>query len=225
MTGARTMLFLLVIALVVAVDAPQRQQRVHFDFVSVSPSLKIMRNEVSLAQWRQCYVEKACSEMPNPGLGATDDMFPVTGVNWFDVKEYVTWASLRSGLHLRLPTLEEWQLASHFAPIKPKLLFEDPRLAWAADYGSEKKQDPTLQRAGYFGTTPEGATDFVGNVWEWTSTCASKGFVDEDVDYCPAFKVAGEHQAMISVFVRDPAIGGCASGVPPTHLSLRFGDC
>jgi formylglycine-generating enzyme required for sulfatase activity len=222
MMEARTIPFLFIVALVVAVVAPRLWQPVHFEFASVSPSLKVMRHEVTIAQWRQCYVEKACSEMPNRGLGASDDEFPVTGVNWFDVREYMAWARQRSGLKLRLPTIEEWRLASHLAMAEPKLLFDDPRLAWAAEYGTEKKQDPTLRRAGGFGVTPEGTTDFAGNVWEWTSSCASKGFVDKDADYCPAFKVAGEHEAVLSVFVRDPAIGGCSSGVPPIHLGLRL---
>ena len=41
-------------------------------------------------------------------------------------------------------------------------------------------------------------------------------------DRCPAFVAQGLHEAVISVFIRDPATGGCASGVPPPHVGFRL---
>jgi formylglycine-generating enzyme required for sulfatase activity len=222
MAGTRTALFLLIAALALGVAPSTRQQPMQFDFAVIDATLAIMRHEVTIAQWRQCYEEKTCSYMPKPGLGAIDDQFPVTEVNWFDVSQFVAWAKRHSGQNVRLPTAEEWQRASHYQPRRPKLLFEDPRLAWAADYGTSPKLDPTLQRAGFFGSTPEGATDFSGNVWEWTSSCASAEFTGADADFCPAYKVLGEHEAKLSVFTRDPATGGCAVGAAPTHVGFRL---
>jgi formylglycine-generating enzyme required for sulfatase activity len=222
MAGTRTALFLLVAALVVGGVPSTRRQPVQFDLVDIDSTLAVMRHEVTIAQWRQCHEDKACRYMPKPGTGAIDDQFPVTDVNWFDVDEFVTWARNRSGQNVRLPTAEEWQRASHLKPRKPKPLFEDPRLAWAADYGALPKQDPTLHRGGFFGSIPEGASDFSGNVWEWTSSCAIAGFAEAKADSCPAYKVLGEHEAKLSVFTRDPATGGCSVAAAPTHVGLRL---
>ena len=39
---------------------------------------------------------------------------------------------------------------------------------------------------------------------------------------CPAYRVEGLHQSVLSVFVRDPASGGCAAGAPPANVSFRL---
>ena len=185
--------------------------------------LLVARHEVTIAEWQRCFEEGGCTHLPKPGFGATGIGFPVTGVNWFDVNEYVAWASQRSGHSLRLPTLAEWKSISHEVPFKkrPKL-FNDPRLAWAADYGTAGAPSPQLKSSGSFSHTRDGVADLDGNVWEWTATCASPGFEGEAVARCPAYITAGEHAAIVSVFIRDPAIGGCASGAPPQHLGLRL---
>ena len=186
-------------------------------------TLLVTRHEVTIAEWQRCFDEGGCSFLPKPGFGVTGTDFPVTGVNWFDVNEYVTWASRRSGLPLRLPTLAEWNGISREVPFKkrPKL-FSDPRMAWAADYGATAVSSPELKSSGSFSHTRDGVADLDGNVWEWTATCARAGFEGEAIARCPAFIAAGEHEAAVSVFIRDPAIGGCASGLPPQHLGLRL---
>lgn len=185
--------------------------------------LLVARHEVTIAEWQRCFEAGGCSHLPKPGLGATGTGFPVTGVNWFDVNEYVAWASQRSDHTLRLPTLAEWNSISHEVPFKkrPKL-FSDPRMAWAADYGTAETPSPQLKSSGGFSHTREGVADLDGNVWEWTATCANPGFEGEAISRCPAYVAAGEHAAVISVFIRNPAIGGCASGTPPQHLGLRL---
>lgn len=185
--------------------------------------LLVARHEVTIAQWQACFEEGGCSYLPKLGFGATGTGFPVTGVNWFDVNEYVTWARQRSGLSLRLPTLAEWNSISHTVKFKRQSkLFSDPRLAWAANYGTTATSSPQLKSSGSFSHTPNGVADLDGNVWEWTATCASNNLRGEAIAHCPAFMAAGEHEAVVSVFIRDPAIGGCASGTPPQHLGLRL---
>jgi formylglycine-generating enzyme required for sulfatase activity len=177
--------------------------------------------EVTVASWQLCYVEKGCSHMPI--IPADPDTYPVTGVNWFDVSEYLAWANARSAIRLRLPSLAEWrEMDRTLAPPKQAPLFTDPRLAWAANYGQEKSPSGPVRHSGSFSKTPEGILDLDGNVWEWTSTCYKPGFEGQDNSMCPAFIVAGEHEAVMSVFVRDPASGGCAIGTPPTHLGFRL---
>ena len=174
--------------------------------------------EVTIASWRQCYQEKACAHVP-PAL-ALRKSAPVTGVNWFDVQDYIAWAKSRSGLKLRLPTLAEWrELDRSLAKPKPEPLFKDPRLAWAANYGQEDTPGGPVRPSGSFSTTPDGISDLDGNVWEWTSTCYKSDIKGND---CPAYVASGAHEAAMSVFVGNPASGGCATGTPPTYLGFRL---
>ena len=53
-------------------------------------------------------------------------------------------------------------------------------------------------------------------------SCAAAGFEGKEHSYCPAFVVEGEHEAVIPVFERNSAAGGCATGTPPTYLGLRL---
>ena len=181
----------------------------------------VSRYEVTISSWAQCYKDKACSHSPPPSqLGKPG---PITGVNWFDVQDYIAWAKSRSGLKLRLPTLAEWRELDRTL-VKPKRppLFTDPRLAWAAGYGLETSPNGPVRASGSFSTTPDGVSDLDGNVWEWTSTCYKLGFEGKDQKNCPAFIVAGQHEAAMSVFVGNPASGGCATGTPPTYLGFRL---
>jgi formylglycine-generating enzyme required for sulfatase activity len=173
--------------------------------------------EVTTASWNRCYSEGGCSH--NVDALAVDGSFPATGVNWFDVQEYLKWANHRAGGGLRLPTISEWRVIDRTL-VHDKLapLFTDPRMAWAANYGQEKVVSGPVQQSGTFSTTPEGISDLDGNVWEWTSSCFKSGFEND----CPAYIVAGEHEAIVSVFVGEPAFGGCATGTPPTHLGFRL---
>lgn len=179
--------------------------------------LQVSPYEVTVASWRQCFNSGGCSHLPvNPSASG---QLPVTGVNWFDVNEYLAWINSGNGGGLRLPTVAEWrEIARSLAHEKPPPLFTDPRLAWAADYGQEITRAGPPRRVGSFSTTSEGISDLDGNVWEWTSSCAKLGFGD----LCPAYVAAGEHEAAISVFVRDPGSGGCATGTPPAHLGFRL---
>ncbi len=171
--------------------------------------------EVTRAEWQACYDSGGCSYLP-PGPDSSSD-FPVTGVNHFDVDEYIAWINAKTSKTHRLPTADEWAIASGgLSRRKSKKLFDDPRLAWAADYGAMPQVSPKLQPSGSFGAI-SGIYDLGGNVWEWTSTCAAA-----DPENCPAYIVAGEHEATLSIFIRDPATGGCAAGVPPANVEFRL---
>jgi formylglycine-generating enzyme required for sulfatase activity len=184
-------------------------------------TLLVSRYEVTVASWRQCYKDGGCHHMPKSPVGP--DNVPVTGVNYIDVGEYLEWANARSRRVLRLPTIAEWRAINPAPAIKePQLRFTDPRLAWAANYGQEKSPSGPPRPAGSFSTTSSGIADLDGNVWEWTSSCFKPGFESATENRCPAFVAAGEHEAVVSLFVRDPASGGCALGTPPTHLGFRL---
>ncbi len=220
MAGVRSLFLAMIAALAVALLPQGGRQPISFDMIDVGGGLKVMRHEVTIAEWRQCVSDKACSFMPKPGLGATDDSFPVTGVGALDVEEFVAWARKVSGREFRLPTLEEWYVFSKVPPFRLKKIFTDPRLAWAATYGSEGRIDPTLRKPSGFGASNKGIADVKGNVWEWTSSCVV--IVTGATHHCPAYFAAGEHEAKVPVFVRDPSAGGCATGTPPAHLGFRL---
>ena len=176
--------------------------------------------EVTWQQWKACYDAGGCSHLPKSGRQTTAGDFPVTGVNRFDVDEYIRWINARGGKHYRLPTADEWSAISNgLSRRKTKKLFDDPRLAWAADYGAMEAVSTKLQPGGSFGTNANGISDLAGNVWEWTSTCATPIAGDQT---CPAYIAAGLHEAAVSVFIREPAYGGCVLGVPPAHVGLRL---
>ena len=92
--------------------------------------------EVTRAEWQACYDSGGCSYLP-PGPDSSSD-FPVTGVNHFDVDEYIAWINAKTSKTHRLPTADEWAIASGgLSRRKSKKLFDDPRLAWAADEDGE----------------------------------------------------------------------------------------
>ena len=184
-------------------------------------TLLVSRYEVTVASWRQCYRDGGCPHMPESPLGS--DNVPITGVNYIDIGKYLEWANTRSRRVLRLPTIAEWRAINPAPAVKePQLRFTDPRLAWAANYGQEKSPTGPPRPRGSFSTTSSGIADLDGNVWEWTSSCFKPGFESATENRCPAFFAAGEHEAVVSLFVRDPASGGCALGTPPTHLGFRL---
>lgn len=181
-------------------------------------SLAVAVNEVTVAQWQACVENQACDAVAAPGPDA--DVWPVTGVNWFDVQAYITWVNAAEGRRFRLPTFDEWRLISRkLGQAKRKPLFDDPRMAWAANYGQENTPGGPVRPQGAWSTSNDGIHDLDGNVWEWTASCTSAA---QDPTRCAAMHVMGAHDAVMSVFVRDPASGGCATGKPPTHIGFRL---
>jgi formylglycine-generating enzyme required for sulfatase activity len=193
----------------VAVDLPGRDR-----------SLFVARHEVSYAAWQACHAAGACSYLPPAAFQGDASRYPITGINALDAEAFIAWANRAAGASYRLPTPEEWRvLALKVLPEKPPPLFTDPRLAWAASYNAERRVPAKLRPRGSFKLSPDGIADLDGNVWEWTSGCANPAFAH---DTCPAFIAMGEHEAVVPIFVRDPASGGCATGIPPANLGLRL---
>ncbi len=221
MTGLRTLILALAVGTAVAVIMPQPdpKREVDLGLVKTGHGLSVMHHEVTIDQWQLCVVDGDCSFQPKPGLGAASGNFPVTGIGALDALEFATWAQDKVSPKLRLPTLAEWYAFSGVTPYQPKEIFTDPRLAWAATYGTGGKLDPTLRQSGGFDVNASGIADVKGNVWEFTATCVIPDFGEAR---CPAYFAAGEHKAKIPVFVRDPSAGGCATGTPPAHLGLRL---
>lgn len=218
MPGIRSILMVAVLAVAALFMAPQQRPSLILQWVDAGNGLKVMPHEVTIAQWRECFTEGACAFMPKPGFGAVDDTYPVTGIGALDAQEFVGWAQKRSGQAVQLPSVEQWYSFSEMPIVVTTKLFTDPRMAWAAAYGSEGKVDPKLKRAGSLGYTSKNIADVKGNVWEWTSSCVK----ETSADRCPAWFATGDHLAKVPIFVRDPSTGGCATGTPPAHLGMRL---
>jgi formylglycine-generating enzyme required for sulfatase activity len=223
MAGFRSVLLVLLTGgtLGLLPTSPLRPQQ-DLDLVETRDGISAMRHEVTIAQWQACVADGGCSHHPQRGLGAVSDDYPVTDIGALDAQEFVAWAQNTIDPNLRLPTLEEWYRFSSVAPYRPTKIFTDPRMAWAATYGAEGETDPTLKPGSGFGTNSSGIADVLGNVWEWTSTCVVNIPPEDVARRCPAYFAAGAHEARVSVFVRDPSTGGCATGTPPAHLGLRL---
>jgi formylglycine-generating enzyme required for sulfatase activity len=203
----------------------------HFPAMIAVPSesvpqdvLFVQAHEITIDEWNTCYNAGGCTQKLRPPSYATDgSRYPATGLNWMDANEYLTWINHETRHSFRLPTTKEWHaLAQNVMPEKADPIFTDPELSWASTYLMDAGRSRRLEPSGTFSTTDIGIADLDGNVWEWTQDCyaGSAGTVSQGD--CPAFYVAGEHEAVVPYLVRDPARGGCAVGAPPAHLGLRL---
>lgn len=183
----------------------------------------VQKYEVTVAEWNVCFEDQGCTLRLRGPNGKAETVTPATGLSYLDVSEYLLWINSRTGHDFRLPAAQEWaHMAIDVLPEKPEPQFTDPALAWASNYLTEATISRALKPQGSFSTSKEGVSDLDGSVWEWTGDCYTVATADEDPKRCPAYVVAGEHLAVLSFLVRDPAQGGCAVGSPPAHLGLRL---
>ncbi|MGJ8615347.1 MAG: formylglycine-generating enzyme family protein [Sulfitobacter sp.] len=187
--------------------------------------LNVQTREVTVQQWQACHHAGFCTL--DLSSAEKDEDYPATGLSYPDVMQYVAWLNSQSNVAWRLPTAAEWfEMAAEVMPEKPDPIFTDPSLTWASTYLTEaSRTGRALRPSGAFSATSTGVEDLDGNVWEWTQDCyagASGQGANTDITRCPAFVMGGEHEAVMSYLVRDPARGGCAVGAPPAHLGMRL---
>jgi hypothetical protein len=221
----------LAIALAIVQYSPLVELLAPFEMRSITlasgRTISVAVHETSWSQWKACVDGGGCAFLPDRKTAIVDEVYPVTGVNAFDIDEYVAWINRKSGFGsgsrsdqaYRLPTAAEWrEIARELPRPEYKKLFSDPRLAWAADYGAMPKISNEIRKSGSFGAFRNGIADLGGNVWEWTSTCT----INAEPGRCPGFLVEGLHEVKLSALIREPALGGCTTGVPPPHMGFRL---
>jgi len=206
------------------IQGPLRELRLHAD-------LLIMKRQVTIAEYARCVDEGACPRVAAPA-GRRD--VPMVGVSWHDASAYAAWISRNTGITHRLPTDEEWTFAAAEKARDEALPLvdpADPAQAWIARYEAEASRSRSgataPQPGGTFGTNSKGLDDLAGNVWEWTDTCFIRVALDErrarvTNTNCGVRVVEGAHRSYMTDFIRDPKMGGCAAGVPPTNLGFRL---
>lgn len=197
---------------------------------SLGPGLRIMKRQVTAAEYTACVQEGGCARSARPDIAGDK---PAVGVNWHDATAYARWLSGKSGISYRLPTDEEWIFAAgeraRDEPV-PVVDPDDPSKAWLARYEAETARNRTEAAPkviGAFGANSKGILDIAGNVWEWTNSCFERGALDSGETRitnvnCGVRIVQGAHRAYMTDFIRDPRLGGCAGGAPPANLGFRL---
>ena len=190
-------------------------------------TIHVAKYEVTVAEWDRCAAEGGCTFKPRRRPWQSGD-HPVTGVSWLDVQQYVRWVSNVTNRKFRLPMETEWDfLARDVVAQEVGKLWDDPRLAWAADYANFalREQRPT-KPVGHFSMNRQGIHDLDGNVWEWTDSCwrRNRAGVAEGASVdCGGVRIlAGKHKTYQSEFIRQVPPGGCSIGYPPANLGFRL---
>jgi iron(II)-dependent oxidoreductase len=143
-------------------DADDYSKPVHS--VTVKPFV-IDKTEVTNAQYKE-FVDKTSHRTPSHWVNGTFPegaaQLPVVNVSWQDAADYAKWAGKR------LPTEIEWEVAARGT---------DGRLYpwgsnWDTSAANVDQKNGALKAVGSYpaGVSPCGASDMIGNVWEWTSS-------------------------------------------------------
>ncbi len=94
---------------------------------------------------------------------------PVVGICWMEARAYCRWLSAQTGRSCRLPTELQWEAAARGR--QGRLYAGSPE--FLPELGNTMElQIRRTTPVGVFpaGDTPEGASDLVGNTWDWTSS-------------------------------------------------------
>lgn len=149
-----------------SVHIPEEQPRHQVTLASFS----IMRNEVTVEQYRKCVTAGACTapqEVPFTNYYMPERArHPVQYIVWSEARRFCQWTGGR------LPSESEWEYAARgggqeiMYPWGNEPPSCDKLVRWDSDAVCEgMSTQPVCSKWG--GTTPQGVCDMAGNVWEW----------------------------------------------------------
>lgn len=148
------------------------------------------------ADWQRCVAAKACAPLPDaPRTDSPEAAWsPAAGVSWKEAQRYLAWlnqqlSGTKAAWRYRLPTHEEWQRVYRggYFDERGKPLFETQS---ACRYANLYDQNGALVHrfdwpnlpcldgfaeaspVGLFLPSGHGLFDLIGNLWQWTSSCA-----------------------------------------------------
>jgi formylglycine-generating enzyme required for sulfatase activity len=161
-----------------AVEKPVRK-------VTIGAPLAVGKFEVTFAEWDACVADGiiGCSHKPGAeswGRGKR----PVINVSWNDIKQYLTWLSVKTGKSYRLLTEAEWEYVAR-GGTTGRWSFEGDESATcnfanhadtstSYDWKNKKCSDGIGKRTaevGRYKPNPWGLYDVHGNVEEWVEDC------------------------------------------------------
>jgi formylglycine-generating enzyme required for sulfatase activity len=133
----------------------------------------IDRSEVTRMAYATCVGARRCNPVPAhlAGPSGSDGNLPVTGVSWFDARDFCAFAGGR------LPAEAEWEKAARGSDGRTFPWGEEAQCD-RANWGNFDGEGPCAgQNPGFpvavgrypEGTSPYGAVDMAGNVWEWVA--------------------------------------------------------
>lgn len=137
------------------------------------PAFSIDRTEVTRRAYAACVAARRCKPVPPPlaAPAGGDGDVPVTGVSWFDARDFCAFVGGR------LPSEAEWEKAARGS--------DGREFPWGAEatceqanWGNFDGEGPCAGKNPGFpvavgryptGASPFGALDMAGNVWEWVA--------------------------------------------------------
>jgi formylglycine-generating enzyme required for sulfatase activity len=163
-----------------AADDPCDENEKPAHVVQISKGFWMGQTEVTVAAYRR-YVQSGGKERSPHWAG---DAHPMTGVDWYDARDYCGWAGMR------LPTEAEWEYAARGGTAGAQYAALDEIAWYAANSGEEAR--PVAQKA----ANRYKLYDMLGNVWEWTADRFKDRYEDDGVARDPQGPPVGEYRLL-----------------------------
>ena len=171
--------------------------------VTIGYGLAVGKFEVTLAEWKTCVDQGACTAPQKPSYyAASDPRQPVYDLDWNAARKYVQWLAARSGKPYRLLTEAEWEYVARagsdtarpwgdsadqaclYANVANASSIRETwwKKEWAAPHACEDGHASGTAPVGSYRPNRFGVHDMLGNVWEWVEDCYADSYAGAPVN-------------------------------------------